>query len=40
MQITSVLSKLSDPMLSEENKAKYDGEFQKLLSKKRELENK
>src|SRR5690625_722258 len=40
MQITSVLSKLSDPMLSEEDKAKYDGEFQKLLSKKRELENK
>lgn len=38
MAITTVLSKLSDPLLPEENKEKLDKKFQELLKKKKQLE--
>lgn len=38
MDITNVLGKLGDPMISEENKEKLEDDFQQLLKKKRVLE--
>lgn len=38
LNIAAVLSKLSDPLISEEDKAKLDREFQTLLEKKRRIE--